>query len=134
MIEVHAEYIDGVQFITKVKIISWERHLGLPVQEVDRRLLKEPRIKDVLRSLMLEPVDWDYSRAIRYYAQRPVNDLVYKAVKLAYLVYWLLIRVLYKHARVFQQIPEREPFSWCYFTPYCWLKSIQARFHQNENS
>ncbi len=122
MIEVTAKYVDGVNFIDKVKIISWERRHGIPVQQVDYKVLKEPLVKSILKSLMLEEVDYDPCCRITYFAQRPVNDYVFKLIKWSFSVYWYLVRWLYNNARMFKQIPSGEMFSWRYFTPYTWFK------------
>lgn len=125
MIEVTAKEVDGVRFIDKIKIVSWEKRNGLPVQLVDDRTWREPEVKRMLKMLMLEEVDFDFCCRIHIYAQRPVNDICYKVILLGIHLYWKTIRFIYDNGRVFKQIPEEQMFSWRYFTPYVWYRRIK---------
>ena len=127
MIEATVKEVDGVQFIDKVKIVSWERKYGIPIQEVGAELFRESRTRNILESLMLEEVDYDFARKTIYFAQRPVNDIVYRFIKFSISVYWHSLWFLHDNTGMFKQIPENECFSWRYFTPYVWYRRLRGQ-------
>jgi len=123
MIEISVREEEGVRFIDKVKVVSWEKRKGLPVQLIDELLLRvNPEMDRILKMLWLERVDEDENHPVVIYAQRPVNDLFYLLLKWWCGIYFKVIRFAYRELRVFKQIPPGEYFSWRYFTPYTWLK------------
>lgn len=124
MIETTIREVEGVKFLETVKIVSWETRKGIPVQEVDAEVIGETWWEGIRKMLMLEEVEYDFSRKTYIYAQRPVNDITYKVVEFIGRFYWKLMRFLYDECRVFKGIPAGEMFSWRYFTPYVWYRRI----------
>ena len=126
MIETTIEAIEGVNFVTNARFVEpYEYENGVRVEKVTSRLLlRSPEIKGLLKVMGLREVGFDYPLDAVVYAQYPTGYFIYRVVHQLVVAYWWAIRFLYKNARLFQQIPEAECFSWRYFTPYVWFKKI----------
>ena len=123
MIEVTVGYVDGVKFITHMKLLQPDDTLnGVPIHEVDSELEKHPQVKESLRILGLHRVGFNYPRSASLYAEGLPRYITAVIVGGLLQVYWFLVRWLYDNARFFKQIPEYQPFSWRYFTPYSWFR------------
>jgi len=127
VIETTIESIEGVNFLTNVRFVEpYEHENGVKVEKVSERvLIRFPRMEGLLKVMGLRKVGFDYPLYSVVYAHYPVGYSIYRVVHHLVVVYWWAIRFLYKNARMFQQVPEGECFSWRYFTPYVWGKKIQ---------
>lgn len=128
MIEVSVKYVDGVQFLDKVKIKPpYEYRNGVRVELVSGKMADYPLIKKTLKSLGLKKVDRELRRRVDIYASYPVNFIRYKVIMFLWRCYWVTVWWLYDNARMFKQIPEAQVFSWRYFTPYVWWVSLKGK-------
>lgn len=123
MIEISIKVIDGVNFIDNMKVLepdsTWE---GVPVHRVEGKYRHANDLLFGLRMLGLRKVGFDFSRRADLYTSYPVDWFRAKVNHAFIVIYWAIIRWLYNNARFFKQIPESQPFSWRYFTPFTWFK------------
>ena len=129
MIEYTTKTIEGVNFISDTKFVEpFEYRNGIRVEMVSGRLLnRSPEMAGVLLMMGLRKVGIDPCYDAEIYAHYPLGYYIYRATHYLLNGYWWGIRFLYKNARVFQQIPDTECFSWRYFTPYTWFKKLHNR-------
>jgi len=129
MIETTIDTINGVQFLTDARFVEpYNYKNGVRVEEVTERLLdRAPETEGILRIMGMREVGFDHTSRVVIYAHYPMGYFVYRATHHLLKSYWWLIRFLYRNVCMFQQIPAPECFSWKYFTPYVWFKTIKDR-------
>ena len=124
MITISVDYVEGVRFISDVKLEDkGERLNGVPVHYVDKRIENEPSFKEFASTLRLKRVEDNpqYMGPGGTYVTSPRNVVFYRLFKFILKIYWTSLRWSYDNVRLFKAIPHGEMFSWKYFTPYTWF-------------
>ena len=128
-IEVTMREVDGVRFLDRVRILEPDmKRKGVGVHLITHQIENMDFHRELmmsLESLGLRKVDYLQEYRAFAYVQYRLPFIVYKVVGWSWTAYWRTIRFLYDNARMFKQIPPGDCFSWKYFTPYCWYRSIK---------
>ena len=129
MIESTIETIDGVHFLKDARFVEpYEYENGVRVERITQRLLdRSPETEGLLLIMGMRKVGFDYPYAAAIYAHYPMGYFIYRTIHHLLKGYWWVLRFLYNNARLFQQIPPAECFSWRYFTPYVWFRAIRNK-------
>jgi len=132
MIEYSIDTIDGVQFLKDMKFVKpYEYENGIMIERIPLSSLnRRPELDGILLLMGMRRVGSDYCTHSYIYTLYPFGYYGYKLTHHLLRVYWWMVRFLYNNARIFQQIPEAECFSWRYFTPYVWYEKLKNRFKQ----
>ena len=129
MIQISQDYVDGVSFISDIKIIEpFGYENGVQVERISNNCLKSST-RRILKALGMRKVSDGqmFDRDCEIWVAYPVNYYRYKMTHCLLRGYWKTVRFLYDNARIFKAIPPGECFSWRYFTPYVWYKQIFKR-------
>jgi hypothetical protein len=133
MIEVTTVTVDGKAFLGTLKVLEpdlkWQ---GVGVHIVAKRILDfNPDAEDRFRALGLRQVHYAPEYHGYFYTQT-LPAIVAKSVEFITSRYWEYVWWLYTHARLFQEIPLAEQFSWRYFSLFypfyrmvTWLKRLR---------
>lgn len=123
---------EGVRFITSMKFVEpYDYENGVHVEKISRRLLAQaPEISLLLNGMGLRRVGTDPCLDAVVYAEYPLGCIQYKIASHVLIGYWWLMRFFYNNARMFQQIPPAQYFSWRYFTLYVWVRKLVRLFQK----
>jgi len=121
---------EGVRFMTDIQLVKpYEYRNGVMVELLSCSRLKDaPDIELSLRRLGFKRVGFDPDFDAYQYVRYPFGYIRYKIVSKLMKGYWWLMRFLYNNARMFQEVPRGERFSWRYFTPYVWMRKLLENF------
>lgn len=126
-IEVTTDTVEGVSFIRDVRLVPpFERMNGITVELVRASLLLHPQVREALKAVGLKEVGYAEHQGAVIYAHSTPSFLLYHIVYCFNKSHWAIVKWLYNNARMFQQIPEGEAFSWRYFTPFCWYRRARG--------
>lgn len=125
---------EGIRFLGKIRFCEpYDYENGVRVEKVTRRFLEQsPELSHILRTLGLRKVGFDFCYDANVYAHYPMGYVQYKVTHHLFTGYWWLVRFLYNNARIFQQIPPAECFSWRYFAPYVWIKKLGNKWNKRK--
>ena len=129
MIEVTVHDREGVKFYEYCLIEPFRRENGVIVEHIRASLMGRPHIQQMITDLGLVYVGHDVVTDSEIYTLSELALRFYRTRERLFRVYWSAIRFLYYNARMFQQVPEGERFSWRYFTPYAWLRALKRWRH-----
>ena len=128
MIETTLVTVDGETFLGTLKVLEPDRKWhGVGIHFVEKRLLeRNPDFEGRLKALGLKQVHYAPERRAYFYTQT-LPAVIATVVEFFASKYWKSIWWLYIHARLFQEIPVAESFSWRYFTPVSIVIKILKR-------
>ena len=126
MIEVSINHLEGLNFIADVKIVEpREKENGVFIERIEGNLAKKsPEFISIIKAFGMRKVGRSVVTDTDVYTFYPWGYFQYRLVHFWFRIYWEAIRWLYNNARMFKAIPQGEMFSWSYFTPYIWIKSL----------
>ena len=128
MLLVTVDTVEGVQFIKDIQVAEPDEiYMGVPVHRVPEEWLEAIRAIKAMGFRKVGVAEYCFQQDL--YTQGRFSFLRAKVTHFLFRVYWAAIKWLYDNARVFKQIPAGSPFSWSYFTPYCWYLSLKRKLN-----
>tara|TARA_Y100000310_G_scaffold343107_1_gene449231 strand:- start:2835 stop:3221 length:387 start_codon:yes stop_codon:yes gene_type:complete len=127
VIETAIKTVDGVDFITNIRILEADDTIGgFSVHRIsDCVIRREAHIMQAIKAMGFKRVGRDMRYRSDLYAQFPIPYIQIKIMQFVLRVYWNALWWLYDNARMFKEVSPTEAFSWKYFTPYVWYKKVR---------
>ncbi len=135
MIEATSVTVDGKTFLGTLKILEPDRKWhGVDVHLVSRRLLdRNPDAEKRLKVMGLKRVHYAPEYRSYFYTQT-LPATVATTVEFFVSGYWRTVWWFYIHARLFQEIPIAEQFSWRFFSLFYPFYRMARWFKQRQLS